>query len=186
MRLAFALLLALSTTAAAQGRVWPERRNYLVLGDAFGPTLGGDPLGGVTFLQSLRASAVVTIRGTHALDVTATRIQAVFPPSGDFNDLEHRNPEGDALMLSYAVLNRSRARGFPSQATFGGGVIRRNTSEAGRTRDTWIGRVGYDSSPLVRWSHADGTLGFQAYAMPGNRGNNLVALVTLGFYFRIG
>jgi hypothetical protein len=186
MRLALALLIALSTAASAQGRVWPERRNYIVLGDGFGPTLGGDPLGGTTFLQSLRASAVVTIRGSNALDVTVTRLQTVFPPSGDFNDFERRNPQGDALMVSWAVLTRQRARGFPSQATFGGGVIRRHTAEAGRTRDTWVGRIGYDASPFARSPHADATFGFQAYAMPGNGGNNVVALATLGFYFRIG
>jgi hypothetical protein len=178
------LLLAVASVAGAQGRIYPERKHFLVLGEALSTAAGG-PLGGTTLLQAMRVSAVATIRGSHGIDVTATRLQTFLPPSGRANDYEYGNPEGDALVVSYAALGKSRARGFPNQLSIGAGVIRRNTSEPGRTRDTWVGRAGYDSDPFSRWSHADAGVSFHAFFMPANPGA-LLYVATLGLYFRIG
>jgi hypothetical protein len=178
------LLLVLAVGANAQGRVYPEKKNFFVLGESVG-TAGGGPLGGTTLLQAMRVSGVVTIRGSHALDITATRLQTFFPPSGRANDYEYGNPEGDALVISYANLGRTRARGIPTELAIGGGVIRRNTSEAGRTRDMWVARIGYDSEPFSRWSHGDAGVGFHAFFTPANPGS-LLYVATLGLFFRIG
>jgi hypothetical protein len=183
-----AVLSLCASIAGAQGSLsrpsYPDRNNFLVIGDALGTAAGG-LLGGTTLLQAMRVSGVVRIRGDHAIDVTATRLQTFLPPSGSANDYEYGNPEGDALVLSYASLGRSRAHGFPAELSIGGGVIRRNTSEAGRTRDTWVGRLGYDSDPFSRWSHADAGVGFHAFFMPTNT-RSLLYVATLGLYFRIG
>jgi hypothetical protein len=184
LRKALFFILVLAAGADAQGRVYPERKHFLVLGEALG-TAGGGPLSGTTLLQAMRVSAVVTVREGHGIDITATRLQTFLPPGGQANDYEYGNPEGDALVLSYAALGKSRARGFPNQLSIGGGVIRRNTSEAGRTRDTWVARVGYDSDPFSRWSHADAGVAFHAFFMPANPGA-LLYVATLGLYFRIG
>jgi len=181
---AFIVLFLATATAAAQGRVYPEKKAFFVLGESLVSATGG-PLGGTTLMQAMRASAVVTVHGNHALDLTATRLQTFLPPGGRVNDLEYSNPEGDALVLSLGILGRSRARGIPNELAIGGGVIRRNTSEAGRTRDTWVARLGYDSDPFARWTHADAGVGFHAFFMPANA-KNLVYAATLGLYFRIG
>ena len=185
MRKTLLVLLALAGSAAnAQGRVFPERRAFLVLSDAIGTAAGG-VLSGTSILQAMRVSGVVRLKDRHALDVTAARLQMIFPPGGRVNDLEFANPQGDALILSYAQLNRTRARGIPNELALGGGVIRRKTSEAGRTRDTWVAKVGYDADPFQRWTHFDATVGFHAYFMPANA-NNLVYTATLGLALRIG
>jgi hypothetical protein len=185
---AVAVLSLCASAAAAQGSlsrpIYPEKHNFLVLGEALGTAAGG-PLGGTTLLQAMRASIVIGIAGDHGIDITATRLQTFLPPSGHANDYEYGNPEGDALILSYAGLSRSRARGMPSELAIGGGVIRRNTSEAGRTRDTWVARLGYDTDPFSRWSHADAGIGFHAFFMPTNT-RSLLYVATLGLYFRIG
>src|SRR5688572_21532019 len=118
------LILACATSARAQGRVYPDRKYFLVLGEAIGTAAGG-PLGGTTLLQAMRVSAVVTVRDGHGIDITATRLQTFVPPGGQANDYEYGNPEGDALILSYASLSPSRARGIPSELSIGYGVIRR-------------------------------------------------------------
>ena len=185
MRLGLAIAFVIGTgTAQAQGRVYPERHNFLVLGEAIGTAAGG-VLSGTTFLQAMRVSGVVTIRGSHAVDLTAARLQTIIPPGGRVNDLEYANPQGDALILSWAQLNRTRARGIPNELAIGGGVVRRKTSEAGRTRDTWVAKLGYDADPFSRWTHFDATVGFHAYFMPANA-NNLVYIATLGLVLRIG
>jgi hypothetical protein len=185
---AVTVLSLCASVAAAQGSlsrpVFPEKRHFLVLGDAVGTAAGG-PLGGTTLLQAMRASVVVSIARDHAIDLTAVRLQTFLPPAGQANDYEYGNPEGDALILSYAGLGRSRSRGIPNELVLGGGVIRRHTAEAGRTRDTWVARVGYDSDPFTRWVHADAGIGFHAYFMPTNT-RSLLYVATLGLYFRIG
>jgi hypothetical protein len=185
MRKAFLVLaLAIAADVQAQGRIYPEKKAFLVFGEALATGAGG-PLGGTTLMQAMRVSAVVAVRGTHGIDITATRLQTWLPPGGRANDLEYGNPEGDALVISYAGLSPTRARGIPAELSIGGGVIRRNTSEAGRTRDTWVARLGYDSDPFARWSHSDAGVGFHAFFMPANA-NNIVYVATLGLYFRIG
>ena len=185
---AVAVLSLCASVATAQGSlsrpVFPERKYFLVLGESIGTAAGG-PLGGTTLLQAMRVSGVITLRGDHGIDISAARLQTFLPPSGQANDYEYGNPEGDALILSYAGLGRSRARGIPSELVIGGGVIRRNTAEAGRTRDTWVGRLGYDSDPFTRWTHADAGIGFHAFFMPTNT-RSLLYVATLGLYFRIG
>jgi len=185
---AVAVLSLWAGVASAQGSlsrpVFPNKRAFVVLGDAVGTAAGG-PLGGTTLLQAMRASVVVTIAGDNGIDITATRLQTFLPPSGTANDYEFGNPEGDALIISYAGLSRSRAGGIPSELSLGAGVIRRHTSEAGRTRDTWVGRLGYDSDPFSRWAHADAGVGFHAFFMPTNT-RSLLFVATLGLYFRIG
>jgi hypothetical protein len=185
MRFKLLLLVLLgSSLASAQGRVYPERRHYIVLGDAIGTAAGGF-LSGTTILQAMRLSAVATLYGSHGVDVTALRLQTLFPPGGRVNDLEFSNPKSDALILSYANLNRTRARGFPNQSSVGFGVARRQTSEPGRTRDTWIARVGYDADPFKRWDHLDTGVGINIFLMPATT-NDLVYIASLGFYIRIG
>src|SRR5690242_9615655 len=109
---AVAVLSLCAGVAGAQGSlsrpVYPDRNNFLVLGEAVGTAAGG-VLGGTTLLQAMRVSGVVRIRGDNAIDVTATRLQTFLPPGGSANDYEYGNPEGDALVLSYASLGRSRA-----------------------------------------------------------------------------
>jgi hypothetical protein len=183
MRLSL-LLLTIAGIAGAQGRVYPERKHFIVLGEALATGTGG-VLSGTTIMQAMRVSAVATIRGGQGIDFTATRLQTVFPPSGRVNDYEYANPEGDAYTLSWAQFSRSRARGFPSELALGGGFIRRNTSDPGRTRDTWVARVGYDTDAFFRTSHADAGVAFHAFFMPANA-NNLVYVATLGLMFRIG
>ena len=178
------LLLCLAATANAQGRVYPEKKAFFVLGESLATGTGG-PLGSTTLLQAMRASVVVGLRGGRGIDLTATRLQTMVPSSGRGTDLEYANPEGDALVLSYASLGRTRARGMPNELSLGAGVIRRNTSEAGRTRDTWVARFGYDADPFTRWTHSDVGAGFHAFFMPSNT-NSLVYVATLGLYFRIG
>ncbi len=184
MRLLLLLLLVSASLAGAQGRVYPERRHFIVLSDAIGTATGGF-VGGTTILQAMRVSGVVTVYGSHGLDVTAARLQTIFPPGGRVNDYEFANPKGDALILSYAQLHRTRARGFPNQATIGAGVIRRQTSEPGRTRDTWVARLGYDADAFWRADHLDAGAGFNIYLMPSNE-SNLVYIATLGVLIRIG
>ena len=185
---AVAVLSLCASVATAQESlerpVYPAKNYFFVLGDAIGSAAGG-PLGGTTLLQAMRASAVVTIRGDHGLDITATRLQSFYVPDAPANDLEYGNPQGDALIISYAGLGRTRARGIPNELALGGGVIRRKTSEAGRTRDTWVARLGYDTDPFARWSRADAGVGFHAFFMPTNT-RSLLYVATLGLYFRIG
>jgi hypothetical protein len=183
IRLLFILLVS-AMGASAQGRVLPQSKAFFLLGESVGTAAGG-PLGGTTLLQAMRASAVVAVNGTHAIDLTATRLQTFLPPSGHANDYEYGNPEGDAIILSLAELSPTRAGGMPGELSIGGGVIRRNTSEAGRTRDTWVGRLGLDTDPFSRWSHSDAGVGLQALFMPTNT-RSLLYVVTLGLYFRIG
>jgi len=76
----------------------------------------------------------------------------------------------------------TNGRRFPA---VGGGVIRRNTSEPGRTRDTWVARAGVDSDPFFRLSHADAGVGFHMFFMPTNT-RSLIYVATLGLFFRIG
>lgn len=178
------LLLLIASTAAAQGRVYPEKKAFLVVGEALGTGAGG-VLGGTTLMQAMRVSAVVTIADGRGIDLTATRLQAILPSKRIGTDFEYANPEADVLVLSYAALGRSRARGIPNEMSIGMGVARRNTAEAGRTRDTWVARVGYDSDPFSRWGHADAGISFHAFLMPTNT-NSLVYVATLGLFFRIG
>jgi hypothetical protein len=185
MRFKFlALVLLGSSLAGAQGRVYPERRHYIVLGDAIGTAAGGF-LSGTTILQAMRLSAVATLYGSHGVDVSAMRLQTLFPPGGRVNDLEFSNPKSDALILSYANLNRTRARGFPNQSSIGFGVARRQTSEPGRTRDTWIARVGYDADPFKRWSHLDTGVGINIFVMPATQ-KDVVYIAAIGLYIRTG
>ena len=177
-------LLFLATVAAAQGRVYPEKKAFIVLGEAIGTGAGG-VLGGTTLMQAMRVSAVVSVADGRGIDLTATRLQAILPSNRIGTDLEYANPEADVLVLSYAMLGRSRARGIPNELSIGGGVARRNTAQAGRTRDTWVARLGYDSDPFARWGHADTGVSFHAFLMPTNT-NSLVYVATLGLYFRIG
>lgn len=181
---AVAFLALLASAGSAQGRVWPAKKHFITVADAIGSASGG-VLSGTTLMQSMRLSGLVTVRGQNGIDFTAVRMQTLFPPSSRFNDYEYGNPKGDALILSYANLSPTRARGIPSVATVGGGVVRRQTSEAGRTRDTWIGSLGYDADPFSRWPHSDAGVGFHIYLMPANQGN-LVYTATLGLFFRIG
>ena len=184
MRLALALVLAVSATASAQGLVYPERRSFITIGDGIATGAGGI-LNGTTVMHVMRISGVTRIKGVHGVDVMAARLQTIFPPGGTVNDYEFTNPEGDALIVSWAQLNQTRARGIPNELALGAGVVRRQTAEAGRTRDTWIARLGYDTDPFSRWSHLDATVGFNAFLMPANR-SNLVYVATLGLIFRIG
>jgi hypothetical protein len=178
----FLLLLAFSA-AGSQGRVYPDKHHFIVLSDAIATAAGGF-LGGTTVLQAMRVSGVVTIHGAHGIDLSAVRLQTIFPPGGRVNDYEFSNPKGDALIVSYAQMNRTRSRGFPNQSTIGGGVIRQ-TSEPGRTRDTWVAKVGYDADAFWRSSHLDTGVGVQIYLMPANK-NNLVYIASIGFVIRAG
>lgn len=174
--------------AQAQGRVRPPKRAFLVLSEALATGGGGQLNNGTTIMHAMRVSAVARVVQHHGLDLTAVRLQTIFPSGARLTDLEYANPEGDALILSYAQLNTRRAGGIPSQFSFGGGVVRRQTSEAGRTRDTWIARIGYDADPpdAARFSeHMDATLGFNIYLMEA-RGNSAVYVAALGLSFRIG
>lgn len=184
MRKVLFFLTFAAVTAQAQGRVYPERRAFITVGDGIATGMGG-VLNGTTFMQVMRGSIAFRIAGMHGIDVMATRMQTIFPPTGTVNDYEHTNPEGDAIILSWAQFSRTRARGIPSELTLGLGVVRRNTSEAGRTRDTWIGRFGYDTDPFARWSRGDAAVGFNAFLMPANN-RNLVYVATLGLVIRIG
>src|SRR3954468_11042111 len=138
---AVAYITLFAGVGAAQGRVWPMKKNFITIADGIGSASGG-VLTSTTFMQAMRLSGVVTVQGQNGIDFSAVRLQTILPPSGRLNDYEFSNPKGDALILSYANLSPTRARGIPSEMTLGGGVIRRQTSEAGRTRDTWIGSLG--------------------------------------------
>jgi hypothetical protein len=137
-------------------------------------------------MQAMRVGAVTRIAGTHGIDLTALRLQTIFPSRARLNDLEYANPKGDAIMLSYASLNYSRAGGIPNEFVVGGGVVRRQTSTPGHTRDTWIGRIGYDSDPLKRFStHLDAGVGIHFYIMEA-RGNSAAYVASIGLYLRGG
>lgn len=178
--------LAAATAGAQDSRAWPARRAFIVLGDAIGAGGGGQLNTGTTITQVMRAGGAMRLTGTHGVDLTAVRIQTIFPPGGRLNDLEYANTKGDGILLSYASFNRTRAGGMPNELVLGGGVVRRQTSEPGRTRDTWIARVGYDSDPFSRFtSHTDAGVGFHFYLMEG-RGNTAVYVASLGLYLRIG
>jgi hypothetical protein len=181
---AVALVCLVAGAAAAQGRVWPAKKNFITISDGVGTAAGG-VLSGTTFMQVMRLSGVVTVKGEHGIDLTAVRMQTMFPPGGRLNDLEFSNPKGDALILSYAAMSSTRARGIPAELTIGGGVAKRRTSDPARTRETWIGSLGYDSDPFARWPHNDAGVGFHIYLMPASA-NNLVYTATLGLFFRIG
>jgi hypothetical protein len=178
------LLVSFAGTATGQGSVWPAKKSFIVVSEALASASGG-VLSGTTWGQVMRVSAVATVRGDKALDLMAMRFQTIFPPSGGANDFEYANPETDALILSFAGLTTSRARGIPSEVAIGGGVARRHTSQAGRTRDTWVGHAGFDAAPFSRWPHADATVGFHLYLLPTNT-NSLVYIASLGLVFRIG
>ena len=177
-------LVVVASRATAQGRVWPEKKNFLVLGEAVGSGSGG-LFSGTTLMQVMRVGGVVTIKSPNAIDFSAVRLQTFLPPRGTVNDYEFANPEADALIVSFAQLTSSRAKGIPSEIAIGGGVARRNTSEAGRTRDTWIGHFGFDANPFVRWPHSDAAVGFHIYLMPTNT-SSLVYIASLGLALRIG
>lgn len=180
------LSLAAAPAGAQDGRSRPVKRAFVVLGDAIGAGGGGQLNTGTTITQVMRVGGAVRLVGSHGLDLTAVRFQTIFPPGGRLNDLEYANTKGDGIMLSYASLNRTRASGIPNELVFGGGIVRRQTSEPGRTRDTWIARAGYDSDPFSRFSsHADAGVGFHVFLMEG-RGNTAVYVASLGLYLRIG
>lgn len=184
--IALSLLCIASAAGAQDGRVWPRRQAFLVLSEAIATGAGGLLNNGTTIMHAMRVSGVTRVRGNHGIDLTGVRLQTILPPTSRFNDLEYANPEGDALILSYASLNRTRAGGIPNEFAFGGGIIRRNTAEAGRTRDTWVVRMGYDADPLARFNtHMDTGIGFQVYLME-SRGNSVVYVASLGLFLRIG
>jgi hypothetical protein len=135
----------------------------------------------------MRVGVVRRITRDVGLDLSAVRMQTIFPSSGGrLNDMEYANPEGDALFLSYAQLSNSRAGGIPEQLSLGLGVARRQTSEAGRTRDTWAARIGYGADPFKRFnSHVDTNIDFNVY-LSGSRGNSVVYVGALGLSLRIG
>jgi hypothetical protein len=180
------LCVTFASRANAQSRAYPTPRVFGVLGDALAFGQGGAADNGNTFMQVMRASVVAQLIGTHGVDLTVARLQTIHPSGSRFTDLEFSNPEGDALILSYAGLNRGRAGGIPNEFSIGGGVIRRNTSDPDRTRDSWIGRVGYDSDALYRFdNHLDGVISFHVYFMDG-RDKSVVYVVSLGAALRIG
>lgn len=178
--------LAAATAGAQDGRVWPTKRAFIVLGEALATGGGGQLNNGTTILHAMRVAGVARLTGTHGIDLTAVRLQTIFPSHARLNDLEYANPKGDGIILSYASLNGTRAGGIPNELVLGGGIIRRQTSEPGRTRDTWIARLGYDSDPFKRFtSHSDAGVGFHFYLMEG-RGNSAAYVASLGLYLRIG
>ena len=191
VRAVLALLGSLALSAEAQeprGRVWPTPRAFFVLSEALATGAGGVLNNSTTIMHVMRVSGVARITGIHGVDLSAARMQTIFPSRSRLNELERANPEGDALILSYAQMHRTRAGGFPSILSFGGGIARRQTSEAGRTRDTWIARIGYDTDPSdsFRFSnHMDATVSFNAYVMEAS-GNSVVYVAALGFSLRIG
>src|ERR1044071_9328261 len=85
MRKAVLFLALVAAGAQAQGRIYPEKKAFLVLGEALATGAGG-PLGGTTLMQAMRVSAVTAIHGSHGIDVTATRLQTFLPPGGRAND----------------------------------------------------------------------------------------------------
>lgn len=176
----------LAGRAEAQGQVYPVRRTFGVLSEALATGQGGVLDNGTTFMHTMRGSLVTRLVGTHGLDLTAVRLQTIRRSQSRLTDLEHSNPEGDALILSYAALNRTRAGGIPNEFAIGGGVIRRNTSEPGRTRDTWVARLGYDADPFSRFTeHMDATVAFHIYLMQG-QGKSAVYVAALGIALRGG
>lgn len=176
-------LVAIGDVHAQGTRAAPKWRELFTVSDGIGTGGGGALNNGTQFLQVMRASAAV-LRGRHGVEVTALRLQEIFGQPRGFTDREFANTEGDGATLSYlrAVRNRS---GTPSVLALGGGVIRRETSEAGRTRDTWLARVGYDTDPF--WTPGPFAAGVNFQGMlSSSRGNSMVAVTTLGVFFRWG
>jgi hypothetical protein len=184
-----AILIALVTlagTASAQDAVYPSRNTWLVLNEALATGAGGVLNSSTTVMHTMRVGVVRRITRGVGLDLSAVRMQTIFPSSGRLNDMEYANPEADAIFLSYAQLNNSRAGGIPEQVSLGLGVARRQTSEAGRTRDTWAARIGYAADPFKRFnSHVDTNIDFNVY-LSGSRGNSVVYVGALGLSLRIG
>jgi hypothetical protein len=181
--IALALLPPSVRELAAQQPPPARWREMFTVANGIGTGGGGALDNGTTILQVMRASAAI-LRGGHGAEVTALRLQPIFPPPRGFNDLEYANPEGDALVLSYVRASRNRS-GTPSVLALGGGVIRRETSEAGRTRDTWLARLAYDTDPF--WTPAHFAAGVTFHGMlSSSRGNSMVAVTSLGVFFRWG
>lgn len=177
------LVAGLDADAAAQQRQPARWREMVTLSNGIGTGGGGALNNGTTIMQVMRASVAI-VRGGHGAEVTALRLQTIFPPPRGFNDLEFANPEGDALVLSYLRASRNRS-GTPSALAIGGGVIRRETAEAGRTRDTWLARVAYDTDPFWTPSHFAAGVNFQGM-LSSSRDNSMVAVTSLGLFFRWG
>jgi hypothetical protein len=180
--IAAALLYDSAPMQAQLSRPAPRWRSVVTVSHGLATGNGGALDNGTTFMQVMRGSMAI-LRGGRGIDVTAARLQAIIPQGG-FNDMEYANPEGDAVILSYASAGAGRSKP-PSLFALGGGVIRRQTAEAGRTRDTWVARLGYDPAPFWYTPRVAAGVSIQQF-LSSSRGNAMVGVTAIGVYLRAG
>src|SRR6266850_4296565 len=141
MRRAGILLAALcASPAVARAQRFPRQsdmpRAWVVISDGVGPSGGG--LSGQTGLSQLyRASLTAAITSSAGIEVSALRIQEIYPANKQFNDPALNSPKADGLTLAFASLSRDGPRErFPASAVIGGGVLRRPTNDSTKTKVT--------------------------------------------------
>lgn len=187
----FLLLATLSATLALAARSDAQAgrlqrrspRAYLVLSDGIGVSSGG-LVGGSSLVQYFRAGAAARIYGSHGAELSAIRIQDIFPEQG------LRDPSNtvdvDGLILSYAGFAPQRGGGFPSVFSIGGGVVRHRTDGTGKGRETGAVQLGLEGDlwkPPVEW--ADVSTGLRVLIMPGSQGRQAY-VIALTFGIRLG
>jgi hypothetical protein len=178
-------VLAATDAASAQDRgLRRGPRAWLVLSDGLGVTGGG--ISGASGLSQLfRVSGVAALSNAHGIELSALRIQEVYPAAHRFDNPELNLPEADGLILSYASLAR-RGSAIPSVFSVGGGVLRRPSNDPLKDRHTWGAQLGLESDLAdlpVDW--ADLSAGARVVVMPASNNRYLYMLaVTLGV--RIG
>jgi len=182
-----AVLCAIPTIARGQ-RFIPEpetARAWLVLSDGAGPN-GGGLSNSSGLVQLFRASGTVAVTPTLGVEVSALRIQEIYPANKLFNNLALNSPEADGLVVALASLTRDGPRAkFPASAVLGGGVMRRPTNDSTRKHLTGGVMAGLEAglwTPSIDW--VDVTAGGRLFLMPSANHHQLyVFVLTLGFRF---
>jgi hypothetical protein len=185
------LLLAILFTppAIAKAQDFPNERQtaraFLVVSDGAGPSGGG--LSGATGLSQIyRASGTLAVTRTIGIEVSALRIQEIYPANRQFNDPSLNSPKADGLLVAIASLSHDGREWFPASAVIGGGVMKRPTNDPTKRRLTggfMAGIEGHLWSPPVDW--ADFTAGARVILVPTtNRRQLYIIGLTLGL--RVG
>lgn len=161
-------------------------RGWIVLSDGAGPSGGG--LSGATGLSQLyRASLTGVLTPTAGIEVSALRIQEIYPANKRFNDPALNSPKSDAVTLAYAALSRDGPNErFPASAVIGGGLFRRPTNDPAKTRLTGGLMAGLEGQ-LWRpgaTDHLDFTGGGRVVVLPSASHHQLyIIALTLGLRF---
>jgi hypothetical protein len=182
-----ALLLAPAAVARAQRFILEPDvpRAWLVLSDGVGPN-GGGLSNSSGLVQLFRASGTVAVTPTVGVEVSALRVQEIYPANKLFNDPALNSPIADGLTLAVASLTAEGDRtGFPASFVLGGGVMRRPTNDPTKKKLTGGFMAGIEAGlwrPTVDW--VDAAAGARLILMPSANHHQIYMLaLTLGLRF---